>query len=1698
MADLVWQNTFDGASGNVTVANSGSYGNPVSSANAGVLYSNTQKLHGAGSVQMGPDDGSTPATLEFIANVSSGAALGWGARFSLYIPSGGYSSLTVESGNDAIYPYVIDDDLGTFEVFGFDVSADRANLLDRWLRVYVVQTFYSLVPDQIDQTIYIRWDDPEEGPYDLRRSHVTIVPLSGDVQFQFTGGGYGTPSSYIDSVAVWDDVPTQEGPIPEPYAPGTAVLSENTLDGPDGTVVTVANSASYGDPVSNSLLLGSPTYTTVWSAQGEASVRLSSFEMIGWAFTYSMSQYALRFYFYLEEGAIYTASLSSGQSLVINTGSGTYTWMGQALDIGAVDLTGRMVRAEVLRVDYTSTVRLYWSTPYGNVDSFDLELSVDSTMTPASAQHSFLSSAASYTYIDEVVIREAGDGWIGPVELDGGLAEAGVVFGGTAVGTTDVAGTVVTEVEYSGDSAGTKSVAADVEATIMFGGDVEHDARETGLARHELEYSGEAAGTAARTDDSVVEIEYSGEVEWLTERSSEGGSGVVYDGQASGEPRITLPDVTRVGLRYRLRVYDPNGDARGQIPLPLNFTLGVPLNDLPSLSLEYLRSVPGFERLDGYCEVAVELATLRSPEYIEYPGMRFINIRNQSDPAERTGNVKYTMPHYGWQLRKARVLTGFDEEGQRAFTNSTFGRIMDTFLREAQERGWNPGMSWDFTPQRDSAGQVWDEVYTVTFDAGQDLWTILETFAQQAACDFQFDRRTLRLFNTDTALNRDRSNQAVLHLGRDITSAPNDWSSEELASRILVRGDEGAQIIWNVNDAQQPWGSWESYISQSGVTDSATLSRLAQWTLRKTSQPLVQMTRGILFPTTEYMPFRDYQPGDYITAPGDPEQPWGSTAQGDLRVQQITLVSVDHQGMEGALVLNERFVENALRRDRILNALTGGSGSNPGGGGGGTPPREDTRTPRAPDGLVVTSDTYINEIGEPRGQITATWQAVTEATNGTDMDIRAYEVFVRWAAFNEPFSLYTTVDDPDVQAFMGPFDPDEVYEVRVRAVGRNQRRSVFTPTVAVFVDRDAEAPDVPSAPILDSRLGVVRLTWDGLSEFGTPMPSDFNYVTVWMSETASEDDGWEPVDTLYRQGVSAIPDLPYDTEFYFRLTAIDRSGNESEPSAMGSISVQQLVPGDITPGSIGYELLAEGAVRDDILADDAVRNRHVAAGEITGEKIRAYSIFADRIAVGNTRNLLTDPKHTDEDLNALRLDYAGGVWAYNYDEFNAQDAPYLSREDNDNGTYQYYWVQSVEAESITDPHGYIPVAAEMGRLVATGRVTISGMTSGSIALTIRAGFLDRQGGVIAGAPAVIGTTTYNGNASDVEITSNNGAGIPDAASYALLYAEVVLTGVNDSAWVRISRPFAALTNGQVLIENGAISANKIAANAITADKIDVGAVTAVAIAADAITTDKLAANAITAKHTITGALIQTTASANRGLKISSTGLRGYDNVGNQTFSYSSATGIVRTTGRFQTGITTGNNLVLDANLYAGRPAVQFNTGNSSALQPVMYAMGGGSADYRAGSLLIHGRETQINNTGRQTLQIYAGDGSGASLSQEYGSYSGIGFSYENWDLVLHGRLRSGSLGITYEFAHQTATFSGTTATAVPVTYGSASPNGSRMVLLTAVSNTTTFPAVSTCATSPSRSGVRVVGENTSNTFSYRLNLLVKWTEINTN
>ena len=80
-----------------------------------------------------------------------------------------------------------------------------------------------------------------------------------------------------------------------------------------------------------------------------------------------------------------------------------------------------------------------------------------------------------------------------------------------------------------------------------------------------------------------------------------------------------------------------------------------------------------------------------------------------------------------------------------------------------------------------------------------------------------------------------------------------------------------------------------------------------------------------------------------------------------------------------------------------------------------------------------------------------------------------------------------------------------------------------------------------------------------------------------------------------------------------------------------------------------------------------------------------------------------------------------------------------------------------------------------------------------------------------------------------------------------------------------------------------------------------GSITATQIADNSISTGELAANAITSKHTITGALIQTTATASRGIKVTGTGLTAYDASGAVTLTIDGTSGSVTMKGSLVAG-----------------------------------------------------------------------------------------------------------------------------------------------------------------------------------------------------
>jgi hypothetical protein len=247
-------------------------------------------------------------------------------------------------------------------------------------------------------------------------------------------------------------------------------------------------------------------------------------------------------------------------------------------------------------------------------------------------------------------------------------------------------------------------------------------------------------------------------------------------------------------LRWRVRVYGPDGVLRGQLPVPLSWQMAMPFNDLSSMTLEYANLAAGHDLLDAPCEVVLELSD-ENAMFTEYPNCRFLNIRQSQDLIQADITTKLTMPSYGWMLRKVRNINTatFNEEGNRVFTNVTVGSLINTFINEAHTRGNVPFLVTDFNATNDSNGAAWTNLLTIKVGAGQDLWSLLQNMVAQGQCDFRMNGRTLQLYKADTFLDRDQTQNPtakVLHTFRDVSAAPDDRSHEDIAHTILVQGDE--------------------------------------------------------------------------------------------------------------------------------------------------------------------------------------------------------------------------------------------------------------------------------------------------------------------------------------------------------------------------------------------------------------------------------------------------------------------------------------------------------------------------------------------------------------------------------------------------------------------------------------------------------------------------------------------------------------------------------------------------------------------------------------------------------------------------------------------------------------------------------------------------------------------------------------------
>ena len=610
-------------------------------------------------------------------------------------------------------------------------------------------------------------------------------------------------------------------------------------------------------------------------------------------------------------------------------------------------------------------------------------------------------------------------------------------------------------------------------------------------------------------------------------------------------------------LHARLVAYLPNGGRLGNLPAPLSWDASVVNNDLGALKVTYSRRAVGGGILKRGLEQGLEIGLEVSDggAWSEPYNCRFLLIGRSRNAEDVSDTVTLTCQSMGWLANKilnndtSHLIADGDNKGKRAFLSKNPGTILRTILDENKARkGAGLVLVPGFDTGKDAAGANWKNVYTLYYSLGTSLNSMLSSMVGGGAIDWRTEGRTLRIWNADsTSLSRDLSGRVHISMAHDILEAPEEESIEDLSSDILVEGDNGLIFRESNPAAPTPWGGWESYVSQGGVSDEATAKAFMQTTLASSARVRGQYTRSLLVTNAESLPLVDYRPGDWITAP--------TVQHGEkVRIQQVT-VSLDSNGLKASITLNDKVYDSQVRAAKKIAGITGGA-QLAGSEGGRPAPEKDHRVPNAPLGLVVQTDAYIGSDGFAHGLATASWSAVTEATNNMSIEISNYAVEWRKHVDGAPWHSAGTTDK--TQLGFGGLDCGTQIEVRVRAVPTySDKLGEWSAVVVATVESDTTPCSVPSKPVLSSELGVVTVHWDGRTSTGAQMESDFDHIEVGEGVNA---DGMTVISaTQSGPGDYLVTGLAAGSRHSYALRSVDHAGNRSGWSAIASVTVASAV-----------------------------------------------------------------------------------------------------------------------------------------------------------------------------------------------------------------------------------------------------------------------------------------------------------------------------------------------------------------------------------------------------------------------------------------------------------------------------------------------------------------------------------------------------------
>jgi hypothetical protein len=302
----------------------------------------------------------------------------------------------------------------------------------------------------------------------------------------------------------------------------------------------------------------------------------------------------------------------------------------------------------------------------------------------------------------------------------------------------------------------------------------------------------------------------------------------------------------------------------------------------------------------------------------------------------------------------------------------------------------------------------------------------------------------------------------------------------------------------------------------------------------------------------------------------------------------------------------------------------------------------DGNAPSPPTDLVVTTSGYSLADGSPRSRVDLSWTAPTTSAGGGALDdLAGYRIFISETGYSN-WTQKITYEKAVTAQTITNLDQNKQYYFRVVAYdsfGLDSTGLDGTQITGVA----ALSVTTPSAPIIPTvKFGVVTVKWDGKDSVGAVIPSQ---LLANIEVHASTTSGFTPsTSTLVGKIFSAndscvVADLAYNTTYYFKFIANDKSGNSTSASVQTSAVVKPLVDADLIAAELNSPLsvwpFAAKAVTAGALADGALDASTVfGTGVITQSAISAGAIGATQIAA----NAITAGKIEANAVTTAKID----------------------------------------------------------------------------------------------------------------------------------------------------------------------------------------------------------------------------------------------------------------------------------------------------------------------------------------------------------------------------------------------------------------------------------------------------------------------------